>query len=112
MRWRSRDPNIFYGWPASGAQGLHTSTDGGKIWIKPRMAGLTVIYRYRVLKSAPSLYRSADNGQTWEQLGNGTSGVILQLAIAPSNPQILYAVNENNAVFQSQDSCKTWKEMS
>ena len=162
------DPNIFYGWPASGAQGLHASTDGGKTWTKPRMAGLgdapfsltvdphnpdhvfattraglyestdrgnnwalvpstqdapvvglallkqgdsTVMYGYRVLKSAPGLYRSADNGKTWEKLGNGTSGVILQLAISSSNPQILYAVNQNNAVFQSQDSGQTWKEL-
>jgi len=162
------NPNIFYGWPASGAQGLHTSTNGGKTWTQPRMVGLgdapfsltvdpqnpnhvfattrsglyestdggdnwtlvpstqdalvvglallqdgdsTVMYGYRVLKSAPGLYRSADNGKTWEKLGNGTSGVILQLVIASSNPQVLYAVNENNAVFQSQDSGKTWKEL-
>lgn len=37
------DPNIFYGWPASGAQGLHASTDGGKTWTKPRMARLGML---------------------------------------------------------------------
>jgi photosystem II stability/assembly factor-like uncharacterized protein len=66
---------------------------------------------YRFLKSAPGLYRSADGGKTWEQLGTGTQGTILYLVSAPNNPQILYAVNENNAVFQSQDGGKSWKEL-
>jgi photosystem II stability/assembly factor-like uncharacterized protein len=162
------NPNVFYAWPASGAQGFHTSTDGGKTWIKPRMVGLeatpfslavdprnpsrvfattraglyestnsgndwtlvpntqdapvvglallkegdsTVMVGYRLLKSAPGLYHSADGGKTWEQLGTGTQGTILYLAIAPSNPQTFYAVNENNAIFQSQDGGKTWKEL-
>ena len=162
------NPNIFYGWPASGAQGLHASTDGGKTWTQPRMVGLgdapfsltvdpqnaarvfattrsglyestdsgnswtlvsntqtapvvglallkqgnrSVLVGYRALQSAPGLYRSADNGKTWQPLGTGTNGTILHLAIAPSNPQVLYAVNENNAVFQSQDGSKTWKEL-
>lgn len=162
------NPQVFYGWPASGAQGLHVSTDGGKSWTQPRMTGLgdtpfsfvvdpsnpkrvfattrsglhessdsgnnwtlvpntqaapvvglallkdknrTVMVGYRVFKSAPGLYRSADNGKTWQPLGSGTNGTILYLATAPSNPQILYAVNENNAVFQSQDNGKTWKEL-
>ncbi|WP_337884446.1 F510_1955 family glycosylhydrolase [Fischerella thermalis] len=162
------NPNIFYGWPASGAQGLHTSTDGGKTWTKPRMNGLggapfdlaidpqnsdhvfaatrtglyestnggddwalvpntqeapvvslallkdgnsTVMYGYRFLKSAPGVYRSNDGGKTWEKLWTETNGVVVKLAIAPQNPQMLYAVNENNAVFQSQDGGKTWKEL-
>ncbi|MDM9383631.1 hypothetical protein QUB80_23380 [Chlorogloeopsis sp. ULAP01] len=163
------NPNVFYGWPASGAQGLHTSTDGGKTWTNPRMNGLggapfdlaidpqnpdhvfaatrtglyestnggndwalvpntqeapvvslallkdgnsTVMYGYRFLKSAPGVYRSNDGGKTWEKLWTETDGVVVKLAIAPQNPQILYAVNENNVVFQSQDSGKNWKQLS
>lgn len=162
------NPNVFYGWPASGAQGLHVSTDGGKTWTQPRMTGLgdtpfsfvvdssnpkrvfattrsglyessdsgnnwtvvpstqdapivglallkegdrTVMIGYQVFKSAPGIYRSTDNGKTWQPWGAGTNGTILYLAIAPRNPQILYAVNENNAVFQSQDGGKTWREL-
>ena len=33
------------------------------------------------------------------------------LAIALSNPKMFYAVNRENAVFQSQDGGKTWKEL-
>ena len=162
------NPNVFYGWPASGAQGLHTSTDGGKTWTKPRMNGLggapfdlaidpqnpnhvfastragmyesmnsgndwtlvpntqeapvvslallkdsnsIVMYGYRFLKSAPGVYRSNNFGKTWEKVWTETGGVVVKLAIAPKNPRILYAVNENNTVFQSQDGGKTWKEL-
>ena len=162
------NPEVFYGWAVSGAQGLFTSTDGGKTWTKVDMTGLgdapfdlavdprnsdrvfattrsglyestdsgknwalvpntqqapivgldllaeennTVMIGYRFLQSAPGIYRSADGGKTWDKLGRGTEGVILHLAIAPDNPQIMYAVNENNAIFQSQDSGKSWKEL-
>lgn len=162
------DPNVFYAWPASGAEGFHASTDGGKTWTKPPMTGLgadpfslavdprnpdrvfattpaglfestnggkdwklvpdtsnapivglalfqegdnTVMLGYRLLSSAPGLYRSADSGKTWEPWGTGTQGTLLYLAIAPNQPQILYAVNENNTVFQSQDGGKSWKEL-
>lgn len=162
------NPDVFYAWPASGAQGFHVSKDGGKTWSKPQMEGLggapfslgvdpnnpdrvfattgvglyestnsgddwtrvpntqdgpvvglallkqgdsTLMYGYRLLESEPGIYRSADGGNTWEPLGTGTEGVILYLAIAPSNPQIIYAVNENTAIFQSQDGGKTWQEL-
>jgi photosystem II stability/assembly factor-like uncharacterized protein len=162
------NPNVFYGWPASGARGLHVSTDGGKTWTQPLMAGLraapfslavdpvnpdrvfattrlglyqstnsgsnwalvpntqdapiiglalenqgeiTVMYGYRFLKSSPGLYRSRDGGKTWEKLGNGTKGTIVYMAIAPSKPQILYAINDRNTLFQSPDGGKTWKQL-
>jgi photosystem II stability/assembly factor-like uncharacterized protein len=163
------NPNIFYGFPASGAQGLHFSQDGGKTWTKPRMVGLndtpfdlavdpnnpthvfattrsgiyestnsgdewklvpntqnapvialtllkqgnsTVMYGYRFLESAPGIYCSNDGGKTWEKLLTETEGVVVKLAISPSNSQNLYAVNENNSVFQSQDGGKTWQKLS
>jgi hypothetical protein len=163
------NPAIFYGYPASGAEGLHLSIDGGKSWKSLRMEGLedhpfnlvvdpqnadhvyaiaqsglyesrdrgerwilspntqdapviglalrtesnkTIMYGYRASQSAPGIYRSLDEGKTWEKWGSGTSGLILYLAIAPSNSQFFYAVNQNNAVFQSQDGGKTWSELS
>ena len=52
---------------------------------------------------------SNDEGKNWEKLWLETDGVIVKLAVAPSNFQILYAANEKNQVFQSQDAGKTWK---
>lgn len=163
------NPTVFYGFPASGAAGLHRSTDGGKTWVQTQMKGLeappfglhvdprngehvfattraglyesrdrgetwtvitssqtapvaglallnsgnnTTMIGYRVLQSDPGLYQSHDNGKTWEKLGAGTQGLILQLAVAPSNSQIIYAINENNLVFQSQNGGKTWAALS
>jgi hypothetical protein len=163
------NPKIFYGWPASGAEGLHFSADGGKTWTQPRMTGLedapfglavdprnpdyvfattraglfnssnrgdnwslvsstkdapvaglallktessTELYGYRALKANSGLYHSTDYGKTWEPLGTGTKGLILQLAIAQTNPQLFYAINKENEVFQSQDGGKTWKVLS
>ncbi len=48
----------------------------------------------------------------WEKLGAGTPGLILQLAISPSNSQIIYAINKNNLVSQSQNGGKTWTVLS
>ncbi len=72
----------------------------------------TVLYGYRVPQSTLGLYRSSDYSKTWNPLGAEVDGTILYLTVAPSNPQILYAVNENNAVLRSQDRGKTWKELS
>lgn len=162
------NPAMFYGYPASGAEGLQISTDGGNSWKSTRMERLedhpfnlvvdpknadhvyavtrsglyesrdrgerwtllpatqnapvvglalqtevnkTVVYAYQASESAPGIYRSLDEGKTWEKWGVGTSGLILYLAIAPSNPQLFYAVNQNNVVFQSQDGGKNWKEL-
>ncbi|MFN6559530.1 MAG: hypothetical protein RMY28_006950 [Nostoc sp. ChiSLP01] len=33
------------------------------------------------------------------------------VAIAPNNPPMLYAVNENNTVFPSQNEDNSWKEL-
>jgi hypothetical protein len=70
-----------------------------------------VMYGYRFLKSSEGLYQNTDQGKTWQPLGQGTQGVIIKLAIAGSNPQIIYAANEKNAIFQSQDGGQTWKEL-
>lgn len=70
------------------------------------------MYGFRASQPEFGIYRSVDGGKSWERWGTGTTGLILYMAIAPNNPQIFYAVNENNAVFQSQNGGKTWKTLS
>ncbi len=102
--------------------GLFTSADGGDSWTliasteNIPIAGLavaqseagTTLYGYQLAPESTGFYRSQDTGKTWEKVGKGLEGTILYVAIAPNNPQILYAANQNNSVFQSQDGGVTW----
>ena len=66
--------------------------------------------------SGSGLYRSTDAGKTWTELDAGKNGLPskpygrLEVAYAPSNPQIVYAFIENvdSALFRSDDGGKTW----
>lgn len=72
----------------------------------------TAMYGYRVLSSGSGIYKSVDGGTNWEAVSKNVEGTILYLAVAPSNQDIMYAVNEENTVFQSVDRGKTWKALS
>ncbi|VXD20731.1 F510_1955 family glycosylhydrolase [Planktothrix paucivesiculata] len=105
--------------------GLYESKNGGKNWeLIPGtdtslITGLALIPEnnkmlmvgYRLLESDPGIYKSSDSGKTWEKFGTGTEGVILYLATHPKNPQIIYGVNEQNAVFHSSDGGKIWHSL-
>ncbi len=61
------------------------------------------------------LYKSTDGGATWKQLTNGLPPNTNQvnLAIAPSNPQRLYATVASQGVglFRSDDGGASWKQI-
>ncbi|MGG6239340.1 F510_1955 family glycosylhydrolase [Leptolyngbya sp. KIOST-1] len=105
--------------------GLYESQDAGKTWslipstATAPIAGLalqaegdqTTMLGYRISSTDAGLYRSVDGGQSWGPWSDELEGTILYMAAAPTNAQVLYAVNENNVVFQSQDGGKTWNEL-
>lgn len=105
--------------------GLYESQNAGKTWslipstATAPIAGLvlqaegdqTTIFGYRISSADTGLYRSVDGGQSWEPWSDELEGIVLYMAAAPTNAQILYAVDKNNAVFQSQDGGKTWHEL-
>ncbi len=143
-------------WKSNPDRGLYKTTDGGATWklikfvsdragfvdvaLDPRDPN--VVYassweRYRTPYSLNSggpgsaLWKSTDGGATWTEIkGNGypegTKGRI-GLAIAPSNPDIVYALTEAysekpekftmgtrpkaNGVYRSTDAGKTWTHM-
>jgi hypothetical protein len=105
--------------------GLYESQDAGKTWslilstATAPIAGLalqaegdqTTMLGYRISSTDDGLYRSVNDGQSWELWSDQLEGTVLYMAAAPTNTQVLYAVNEHNAVFQSQDGGKTWNEL-
>ncbi|MGH8283577.1 MAG: VPS10 domain-containing protein, partial [Gammaproteobacteria bacterium] len=90
--------------------GMYKSTDAGKTWIKIGLADTRVISKIVVSPDNPDivyvaalghvfapnsergLYQSTDGGNTWKKILyiNDKTGAI-DLAMDPSNPQILYA---------------------
>lgn len=115
-----QNPEQIY---ATTGSGLYYSINGGKNWeLMPEtqsapIAGLaivpqgetTIMYAYRLDQNNPGIYQSLDQGKTWELLEANTGSPILYLVTAPNNSQILYGVNQENRIFQSQDGGKTWK---
>ncbi|MBK8283560.1 MAG: sialidase [Ahniella sp.] len=69
-------------------------------------------------KSGSGLFRTADGGATWTEVGLGAKGFgpkpfgRIEVEIAPSNPDIVYAVVEStrSALFRSSDGGTTWEE--
>ena len=65
------------------------------------------------------LYKSADGGDTWHQLGRGLPGADehlgrMGIAVAPSQPQRLYAsveADKNPGVYRSDDAGETWTQV-
>ncbi len=89
--------------------GFYRSTDGGTIWTNTltgeRGADLEIaangeVYGTTGVFSQGNIYKSTDNGLNWVlNLGGGANAGRIELATAPSNPSIVYAVcHKTNAV--------------
>jgi hypothetical protein len=71
-----------------------------------------VMYGYRVADGNSGIVKSEDYGKNWDLVTSEIEGIILYLVSAPSQPEIFYAANDKNIIFQSVDSGKTWKKLS
>jgi photosystem II stability/assembly factor-like uncharacterized protein len=125
-------------------RGVYKTTDGGKTWKKllyvNNQTGASdlvmepgnpeVLYAgmWRALRTPYSmesggegsgLWKSTDGGNTWTDLSakkglpKGTWGIVA-VAVAPSNPDKLYALieNQNGGMFLSNDAGETWNLVS
>jgi photosystem II stability/assembly factor-like uncharacterized protein len=129
-------------WGPGGDRGLYKTTDGGKTWAKvlniSQNTGVTDIvldannpdvliaaaYQRRrhvwtLINGGPEsgLHKSTDGGKTWRKLSSGLpAGDVgrIGLAIAPSTPNLVYAIIESTegkgGIFRSADFGETWEK--
>ncbi len=130
-------------WNDGGDRGLFLSTDGGQSWKEvlgvDKMTGCTDIimdprnpdvmlaatYQRRrhvwtLIDGGPgsALYKTTDGGKSWRKITSGLPAVELGrigLALAPSNPDRVYAIVEaekgSQGFFKSDDGGENWKKM-
>ncbi len=125
-------------------RGVYKTTDGGKSWRKvlyvneqtgasdlvmePGNPNILYAGTWRVIRTPYSLesggegsgiWKSTDGGETWKNISSnkgfpkGTWGIV-GVAVAPSNPDKVYAIieNEKGGLFSSIDAGDTWTLMS
>lgn len=131
-------------WSPGGERGIYKSTDGGASWrqvlSKGPYTGATdlvadpenpdVLYaalhqRHRtvwaLLDTGPEsgIYKSTDNGESWEQLGNGLPGGDqgkIALGVSVQKPNVVYATvelpNRKGGIWRSEDRGASWSNVS
>lgn len=128
-------------WGPGGDRGLYKTTDGGKTWnpslkisentgvtdvvMDPRDPNVLYAAAYQrrrhvwtLIDGGPesAIYKTTDAGANWSKLANGLpNGEMgrVGLAIAPTNPDILYAqieaANRRGGIFRSTDRGASWE---
>jgi photosystem II stability/assembly factor-like uncharacterized protein len=131
-------------WSDSEERGVYKSTNAGATWTKilyvntktgcadlaidPKNPNVLYASMWEFRRTAWSfesggeqsaLYKSTDSGKTWSKIHNGfPSGKLgrLGIAVAPSNPNILYTVIEaeedlRKGLYRSDDAGGNWKQL-
>lgn len=99
--------------------GIYRTADGGGTWAKVLdgmvediafVAGTNTAY---ASVQGTGVYKTTNGGATWANSSSGistTSGTRMRLAIAPSNAQVLYALNEGK-LFKTSNGGSSWSSV-
>ena len=98
---------------AISASGLGSSSDGGRTWqqLKPpggQLASVAAAPDGSVLVAGTTkgISRSADGGISWQP--TAFTGTAITVAVAPTDPRVIGAVDEKTRFFRSNDGGATW----
>ncbi len=107
------DPLIIY---MGTAQGLYRTTNGGNYWANiPDPIHALAVYDIEfdpftpsnILVAAGNLFRSKNNGSTWEMIEAGAGLFSISLAPDPYTPNTYY-MGTKSGIYMSQDGGDTW----
>jgi len=113
------------GWPM---MGVFISSDGGTNWTQAPVSSKKDSYAYAVARDPvnpsilyvggqngqwkPLLCKSANGGASWTDITKGIRGTIIDVAVDPASPRIVYAVEWGGSVWKSGDGGGSWTELS
>src|SRR5579859_1117834 len=108
---------------------IYQSLDGGKTWVRyvrigkgndyvvdhilfdPQQFGVIYVAAWTLEREGGSVFKSTDDGHTWEPLKAMEGKSIRAIAISASNPKVLVA-GALDGVFRSRNGGETWERVS
>jgi photosystem II stability/assembly factor-like uncharacterized protein len=81
------------------------------VFFDPSRAGVIYVAAWTVESEGGALFRSSDNGKTWDAIKPMEGKSIRALAMAPSDPKTL-VVGALDGIFRSRDGGDTWERIS
>ena len=108
---------------------VYQSTDAGNSWVRfarigkgndyvldnilfdPSRAGMIYVAAWTIESEGGALFRSSDDGKTWDAIKPMEGKSIRALAMAPSDPKTL-VVGALDGIFRSHDAGDTWERIS
>lgn len=107
---------------ANTKQGTWISQDGGETWgvLSQDLASSTVltlvqnpqdVNQMLSFSDTLSLASSSDSGKTWTSVPGAPNAIFYFMTYSSTDPKFVYAIDENNKIYKSDDSGLNWQKI-